>query len=216
MKILQILFIITILTACGRDDFLDKPYPCLDGKCETYYYLDPKLQPDTYQDSNGYWHIEFIGVRYFTIVGKLAELDPHYVINGVPLIETAYDSDYWIAFGSISFKVPIYSILSWFTNGDFNNLIPIGNLEYTLTDIAQLQPPLNVVGYQIQKNFCWECPYASTLIGTYSKYSYEPRKMVFLDEPMSGDTLKIIIETTFNSDIGYRVVKEDIFNIIVD
>ena len=40
--------------------------------------------------------------------------------------------------------------------------------------------------------------------------------MVFLDEPMSGDTLKIIIETTFNSDIGYRVVKEDIFNIIVD
>jgi len=33
---------------------------------------------------------------------------------------------------------------------------------------------------------------------------------------MTGDTLKVMIETTFNSDVGHRVAIEDVFNIIVD
>ena len=70
-------------------------------------------------------------------------------------------------------------MLSWFTGGGYNNPIPIGNIEYTLDDMAQQHAPLNIAGYQINKNFCWECPYAKTLIGSYSKYNYNPRQMFY-------------------------------------
>ena len=33
---------------------------------------------------------------------------------------------------------------------------------------------------------------------------------------MTGDTLKVLIETIFNNDAGNRVVIDDVFDIIVD
>jgi len=213
MKKLITLIIIIFFSACSEEEI--RPYPCIDGSCDALFFIDKQVQPDAYLDNNGFWHIEFYGPKYFTLRGELDELDEGYVINGVPLIETIYDSDYWIAFDSLSFTIPIYSVLSWFTNGDWDNLIPIGNIEYTLTDLAQIQPPLNIAGYQIQKNFCWECPYAETLIGTRSKYNYNPRQQFYLDQSMVGDTLKIMTKTLFNNDVGERVEIENMFNIIV-
>tara|TARA_B100000287_G_scaffold259209_1_gene243756 strand:+ start:72 stop:719 length:648 start_codon:yes stop_codon:yes gene_type:complete len=202
-----------LLASCSKEEIA--PYPCLDGDCNSRFYIDELVQPNAYQDANGYWHIEFYGPKYFTIRGELDELADHYVINNVPLIMTEYDSDYWIAFDSITFTVPTYSVLSWFTGGGYNNPVPVGNLEYTLTDLAQIQPPLNIAGYQIQKNFCWECPYAVTLLGTNSRYNYNPRQQFYLDNTMVGDTLKIFTKTTYNIDMGERVVTEEMFNIIV-
>ena len=158
----------------------------------------------------------WIGLNYFTIKGELDLLDPEYVINGVPLIETSFDSDYWIAIDSIRFTLPIYSVLSWFTNGDYNNPINVGDITYTLNDLSQNHPPLNIVGYQIQKNFCWECPYAETLLGTYSKYNYNPKQQIFLDNEMVGDTLKVMTKTIFNNDVGFSEIIENEFNIIID
>lgn len=213
----RLLFIIGIgflLASCSKEEIA--PYPCLDGDCDALFFIDELVQPNAYQDDNGYWHIEFYGPKYFTIRGELDELADHYVINGVPLIETKYDSDYWVWINSITFTIPVYSVLSWFTGGGYNNPIPIGNIEYTLDDMAQQHAPLNIAGYQINKNFCWECPYAKTLIGSYSKYNYNPRQMFYLDNEMVGDTLKIFTETVFNSDIGERVTIENEFKIIVD
>ena len=214
MRNLIYILTISLFWACSPDEML-KPYPCIDGDCNARFYIDEQVQPNAYQDVNNYWHIEFNGPKYFTIRGELDQLSDEYIINGVPLIETVYDSDYWIAFESLTFSIPIYSVLSWFSNGDWNNIIPIGNNEYTLTDLAQIQPPLNIAGYQIQKNFCWECPYAETLIGTRSKYNYNPRQQFYLDNNMVGDTLKIMTKTLFNSDIGERVEIENEFNIII-
>ena len=76
-------------------------------------------------------------------------------------------------------------------------------------------PPLNIAGYQIQKNFCWECPYAETLLGTYSKYNYNPRQQFYLDNEMIGDTLQVFTKTLFNSDVGERIEVENKFKIIV-
>jgi hypothetical protein len=180
------------------------------------FKIDPLVSPGVYQDANSYWHIKYWGPKYFTIKGKLDELNPQYVINKVPLIETQYDSDYWVVFDTIHYKVPIYSVLSWFTDQNYNTPLPVGNLEYSLTDIAQLQPPLNIAGYQIQKNFCWTCPYAKTLLGTYSKYNYNPRQQFFLDQDMVGDTLKVMTKTLFNNDVGERVIRETEFKIIVE
>jgi len=140
----------------------------------------------------------------------------NYEVNGVPLVETIYDSDYWVAFDSIHFTVPTWSVLSWFTGGGFNNPVPVGNIEYTLTDLAQAQPPLNIAGYQIQKNFCFECPYAETLLGTRSKYNYAPRQQIYLDNEMVGDTLQVFTKTIFNTDVGPREIREQSFKIIVE
>jgi hypothetical protein len=214
-KLALIGVVASFLLACSKEE-LPNPYPCLDGNCDVEFKIDPVVSPGVYQDANSYWHIKYWGPKYFTIKGKLDELNPQYVINKVPLIETQYDSDYWVVFDTIHYKVPIYSVLSWFTDQNYNTPLPVGNLEYSLTDIAQLQPPLNIAGYQIQKNFCWTCPYAKTLLGTYSKYNYTPRQQFFLDQDMVGDTLKVMTKTLFNNDVGERVIRETEFKIIVE
>jgi hypothetical protein len=215
MRKLIYIILIGIFWACSPEELI-KPYPCVSGDCNAKFWIDPMVNPGVYEDINGYWHISYTGLNYFTIVGKLDTLDPEYIINGVPLIHTSYDSDYWIAMDNIRFTVPIYSVLSWFTGGGYNNPIAIGGIEYTLTDLAQIIPPLNIAGYQIQKNFCWECPYAEGLLGTYSKYNYNPRQQIFLDNEMRGDTLKVMTKTVFNHDIGESITLEKEFNIIVD
>ena len=151
-----------------------------------------------------------------TIETQLDEVVDEYVVNGVPLVEVGYDSDTWVAFDSLSFTVPTYSYLGWFTNGEFNNPIPVGELTYTLTDIVQLSPPLNIAGYQIQKNFCWECPYAETLIGTKTKYSYYTRQQIFMYPRMIGDTVKVYVKAAWGEKNGIREELEKEFKIIIN
>jgi len=212
-RFLLILGLGFLLASCSKEEIA--PYPCLDGDCNSRFYIDELVQPNAYQDDNGFWHIEFYGPKYFTIRGELDELSTA-VVNNVPLVMTEYDSDYWVAFDSIHFTVPTYSVLSWFTGGGYNNPVPVGNLEYTLTDLAQIQPPLNIAGYQLSKHFCWECPYAETLLGTRSRYTYEPRQQFYLDNEMVGDTLQVFVKSTFNIDLGDRQVVEESFKIIVE
>ena len=75
---------------------------------------------------------------------------------------------------------------------------------------------LQLHSYQIQKNFCWECPYAPTLLGTYSKYNYNPPQQFYLDNEMVGDTLQVFMKTTFNIDLGDSQIVEESFKIIVN
>jgi hypothetical protein len=215
-SILVFIFLVGLLLSCDFEKESVPPYPCIDGNCDAEFMIDPLVSPGVFQDSNQYWHIKFWGPKYFTIMGRLDELDPKYVLNKIPLIETHYDSDYWIVFNSISFKIPIYSVLSWFTDKSYKTPISVGNLVINLTDLAKLQSPLNIAGYQINKNFCWDCPYAWRLLGSYSKYTYNPRQQFFLDKDMVGDTLKVMVKSTFNTDVGTNVVVEKEFNIVID
>ena len=215
MKKLIIFSLVSLFWACSPEELIS-PYPCLSGDCEAFFEIDPLVSPGVYQDNNGYWHIEHQGYNYFTIKGKLDELNPHYIINGVPLIETTFDSNYWIWIQNFQFTVPLYNVLSYFTSGEYQTPIPVGNLTYTIEDMAKNHPPLNIVGYQIQKNQCLDCPYSETLLGTYSKYTYEPKQQIFFNNEMVGDTLKIMTKTIFNNDIGPREIVENEFNIIVE
>ena len=215
MRKLIYILVISFFWACSPEELI-KPYPCLDGDCNSFFEIDPLVSPGVYQDGNGYWHIEHQGYNYFTIKGKLDELHPDYVINGVPLIETVFDSDYWIWVDGITFTVPLYSVLSYFTNGNYTNPIPIGNLTYTIEDMAQNHPPFNIAGYQINPHQCLDCPYSETLLGSYSKYTYQPQQQIFFDNQMVGDTVKVFIKTMFNSDIGKRVEVENEFKIIFE
>ena len=215
MKKLIYITLISFFWACSPEELI-KPYPCLDGDCDVEFIIDPLTSPGVYQDNNGYWHISHQGIQYFTIKGNTSELHPDYVVNGAPLIETVFDSDYWVWIDGITFTVPLYSVLGYFTSGDFLNPIPIGDLTYTIEDMANNFPPLNISGYSINRNQCLDCPYSETLIGTYSKYTYTPQQQIFFDNQMVGDTARVFIKTKFNIDTGERVEVEKEFKIIFE
>jgi hypothetical protein len=215
MRKLIYILVISFFWACSPEGLI-KPYPCINGDCEAEFTINPLSQPNAYQDQNGYWHIKHMGVNYFTIDGKLDELHSDYIINGVPLVEVGYDSDYWVWIDNLHFTVPLYSFLGFFTGGGYLNPIPVGNLEYTLNDMAENHPPLNIVGYQINKHQCMDCPYSQTLFGTYSKYTHLPKQNIFFDNEMVGDTAKVYMKVIWNSDVGENVVKEYNMNIIFE
>ena len=213
----KLLLLLSIVSLISCETTTTKPYPCLDGSCDAQFIIDTIVSPGSYFDStDGYWRVKFVGLSYFTIQGKLDELDPYYVLNGVPLIETQYDSDYWVVFDTLQWTSPMYSVLSWFSDRTYQNPISIGNITYTLEDIADLHPPLNIVGYQIPKDFCWDCPYAETILATYSKYNYLPRQQIFLDDEMVGDTARIFTRVLFNNDLGPREIRESEIKVIFE
>ncbi len=205
-RFLLILGLGFLLTSCSKEEIHSYAYPCLDGECNTEFWIDPLVSPGVYQDENGYWHIEHHGYNYFTIKGRIDELHPGYVVNDVPVISTVFDSDYWVWIDGITFTVPLYSPLGYFTDGDFNNPIPIGNMTYTIEDMAQNHPPLNIVGYSYN-------PGSDVYdLGTYSRYNYTPQQQIFFDNQMVGDTAKVFIETSFTDDI---IINKE-FKIIFD
>ena len=206
-KLILFIALIPMFSCIVEDEY---PYPCLDGNCDAKFWIPSAKSID----ANGYWHIKYTGVNYFTIKAKLDELDPKYVPNGTPLVEVRWDSDYWITFQSIKFKIPIYSVLSWFNDKAFNNPLPIGTREYTLTNYPF--GITNIAGYTINKATCWTCPYTPRLFGSYTQYSYDTQQQIFLDEYMKGDTLRVMVKATFNTDLGKREVVEKTFDIIVD
>jgi hypothetical protein len=187
-------------------------YPCVDGNCDGVFTI-----PVSRHDSNDYYHVKWSGYNYFQINGKLDVLNDQYIVNGVPLIETGFDSDYWVFFDTIRFRYPLYSYLGVYSNKRYNDPIPIGSATYTLVDITNLYPPLNIAGYQVQKKFTgWDKPYALTMLGSYSKYTYTPTQNIFISKEMAGDTASIFIRVKFNSDAGRRVTKDYRFNIVFE
>ena len=203
------IFLLFIFFSCSTEEETSICYPL--EQCSAQFWIDPLVSPGVYEDDNGYWHIEHQGYNYFTIKGQLSEAELAEV-NGVPLVETIFDSNYWVWINGITFTVPLYSVLGYFTGGGYNNPIPVGNLTYTIEEMAQTHPPLNIVGYQINPNQCLDCPYSPTLIGTRSKYNYTPQQQIFFDNQMKGDTAKIMIEARFG-EMSDEIIETE-FNII--
>ena len=203
------IFFLFIFFSCSTEEETSICYPL--EQCSAQFWIDPLVSPGVYEDENGYWHIEHQGYNYFTIKGQLLEAELAEV-NGVPLVETIFDSNYWVWINGITFTVPLYSVLGYFTGGGYNNPIPVGNLTYTIEEMAQTHPPLNIVGYQINPNQCLDCPYSPTLIGTRSKYNYTPQQQIFFDNQMKGDTAKIMIEARFG-EMSDEIIETE-FNII--
>ena len=203
------IFLLLIFFSCYTEEETSICYP--QEQCSAQFWIDPVVSPGVYEDENGYWHIEHQGYNYFTIKGQLSEAELAEV-NGVPLVETIFDSNYWVWINGITFTVPLYSVLGYFTGGGYNNPIPVGNLTYTIEEMAQTHPPLNIVGYQINPNQCLDCPYSPTLIGTRSKYNYTPQQQIFFDNQMKGDTAKIMIEARFG-EMSDEIIETE-FNII--
>ena len=215
-----LLISLLFLGSCAKQDSIDF-YPCKDGNCDSVFYVD---SPQSYLDDNGYWHVKYWGPKYFTVAGQLDELHEEYVVNDVPLVEAAYDSNYWVAFDDLSFTVPLYSPFGLETQT--GTRISIGTtmtssstvsvLTYNIGEIAKLMEPLNIAGYQITKNTCFDCPYSERLFATYSQYTYKPRQNFYLDNRMKGDTLSVYVKATFNTDLGWSEEMNHELKIIVE
>lgn len=214
-KLVLLVCLVVGLISCERQAKI-YPYPCLGGICNTEFAIDTISNVGAYLGADGYWRVKYQGLRYFTIRGVVSELDPHYVINGVPLIETNYDSDYWIVFDSIQFDTPMYSYLGWFNDQTLNTPIPIGNYTYTMRQLNAAGSLFNLAGYEITKHTCLDCPYSPTLFGTHSKYNYHPTQNIFLDDEMIGDTASIFIQVLFNSDTGLNEIHDIEMKIIFE
>ena len=161
------LFVLSLaFISCTKEEIY--PTPC-NGDCETSYEVIYKNQ--TLYPNNGYYEVEWDDLNYFQISGYLTPLNDQYVINDVPLVEAKFDSDYWIVMDSLTFQTPMYSYLGWFNDQTLETPISVGDYIYTLTDLIQLMPPLNIVGYQIPYNFDVDHPAAESYLGTYSKYN---------------------------------------------
>ena len=53
MRKLLIIGLVLLLASCSREEIL--PFPCLDGNCDTNFWIDTNVSPGTYQDENGSW-----------------------------------------------------------------------------------------------------------------------------------------------------------------
>ena len=205
------LSILLAFSSCTKEAIVQTP---CNGDCETSYgviYKNNLISPNV----DGYYEVEWDELNYFQISGYLTPLNDDYVLNGVPLIEAKFDSDYWVVLDSLTFQTPMYSYLGWFNSNSLNDPIAVGNMIITLNDMISLYPPLNVVGYQIPRYFDVDHPAAHTLLGTYSKYTYQPTQNIFLDNEMVGDTINLFIETQLNTDMGETEIIEDKIMVII-
>ena len=199
MKQLRILFLLVVslfVFSCSKPEL--EPNVCLNGNCGAEFWVSTLGHPGTYQDAQGVWHIKHANLDYFTIKGKVNELDPHYVINGVPLVVTAFDSNMFYTLGNVIWTYPVYSYQGLWSSNQMNTPIPVGTQTYTFPQLIQQVTVENLAGYEIQHNpnVNMNHPAYKTYFSTYSKYTYNPQQnMVFFDD-FEGMSATIYIEVT--------------------
>ena len=143
-KILIVLSLIFI--GCEKEEI--RPFPCLDGNCGYQFAVDTISSPGAKLSPDGYWRVKHNGINYFTIRGLISQLHPVYVVNKVPMVETKYDSDYWIVFDTIQFSTPMYGYMGWFNDQTLNNPIPMGNHVFTINYLKSITSIFNKSGSQ--------------------------------------------------------------------
>lgn len=214
MKYRLLVLALAIFTSCAKEEILEDV--CITGDCDSTFFIDPLVQPDSYQDENGYYHIEYWGPNYFTIKGELDQLDDNKTVNGVPLTETVFDSNYWIWIEDLRFEVPLYSPFASFADDQFFVPIPVATMMLKMCNLYQDGTVYNIAGYTYNDRVCGDCHPEGYSMGTYSKNTYKPQQQFYLDQKMVGDTISIYVKTKFNYDLGNSEEVSKEFKIIVD
>ena len=205
MKKLKNLFLVFLLgisfISCSPED-IGNNSPCVDGNCDSEFSIDIVQNPGSYKDNQDVWHIKWSGLNYFRIKGQTDQLRSEYVVNGVPLIEVGYDSNYFYTPAGITWTFPLYSYLGVFSNNNLTNPIPTDYGTFTLPQIIDDTSVSNLAGYQINRYFNFNHPAAKTMLQTYSKYTYTPVQQMPFHQGMIGKTADIYIRVLFNSDFS--------------
>lgn len=197
MKKNKLIVILIFLFLACTDEKNIETVVCTDGSCDATFVIDVAQNPGSYQDGSGLWHVKYSGLTYFRIKGNTSELNSDYIVNGVPLIETAFDSNYFFIPEVITWTYPVYSFLGLYSNNNLTRPIPVGYKSYTITQLASDYSITNIVGYEITKHTTFDKPYSSTLFATYSKYNTHPTQQIIFFREMIGDTAEIYINVTW-------------------
>jgi hypothetical protein len=200
MKQLKNLFLLLLslfVFSCSTSE-LDQNV-CLNGDCYAEFWVDTMGHPGTYQDGQGVWHIKHAGLNYFTVKGDVNELDPHYVINGIPLVSVGFDSNFFYIPGNVIWTYPVYSYLGLWSSNQMNTPIPIGTQTYTFPQLIGQTNIMNLAGYTIQRNpnVNINHPAYKTYFATYSKYTYKPQQSMVFFQDFIGQSATIYINITF-------------------
>jgi hypothetical protein len=124
---LGLILVLIFAPSCTKQETIHQSV--CNGNCDATHIVVYKNQ-EIFPNINGHYEIEWDGLNYFQIKGLLTPLNDQYVINGIPLVETKYDSDYWVVFDSLQFQTPMFSYLGWFNNQGLNTPITIGPYVY--------------------------------------------------------------------------------------
>jgi hypothetical protein len=210
MKFTSLILILLFLFSCSEN--ITKQEVCLNGNCQADFWIDTQGHPGTYLDNNEVWHIKHAGLNYFTIKGNLSPLDPHYVINNVPLVETSFDSNFFYIPGNVIWTYPVYSYQGLWNSSQMNTPIPIGTQTYTFPALvnANIATINNLAGYSIQPHTDWYANQSvlQSYFATYSKYTYNPQQSMVFFPDFIGKTATIYIEVGFGE--GESVVKKEL------
>ena len=196
IKFLLLLVVSLFVFSCSTPEL--EQDVCLNGNCGAEFWVDTLGHPGTYQDTQGVWHIKHAGLNYFTLKGKVNELDPHYVINGVPLVSVGFDSNMFYTPGSVIWTYPVYSFLGLWSSNQMNTPIAVGTQSYTFPQLIGETSIMNLAGYTIQRNpnVNVNHPAYKTYFATYSKYTYRPQQSMVFFQDFIGRTATIFIEVT--------------------
>jgi hypothetical protein len=207
IKFLFLLVLSLLVFSCTPDEVV--PDVCLNGNCGAEFRIDIQGHPGTYQDAQGVWHIKHAGLNYFTIKGTVNELDPHYVINGIPLVSVGFDSNFFYTPGNVIWTYPVYSYLGLWSSSQMNTPIAIGTQTYTFPQLIGQTNIMNLAGYTIQRNpnVNMNHPAYKTYFATYSKYTYRPQQSMAFFEDFIGRSATIYIEVTLGEN-KQTIIKE--------
>lgn len=207
-KVLLLLGLLFTFAACSLEPV--SLNVCQDGSCDASFYIDPAINPGTYQDANNVWHVKYSGHKYFTVKGALDGLSSDYVVNGVPLVETGFDSDFFFTPENIQWTYPVYSFLGLTSNSTLTTAIPYGYVTMTLPQILNNTSVTNLVGYEMNSHTTFDKPYSPTLLSTYSKYNYTPQHSMIYLPSFVGKTAEIYIRVIWgeaNSETHFYKMK---------
>ena len=207
LKNLLLLLLSLFVFSCSTPEI--EPDVCLNGNCGAEFWVDTQGHPGTYQDGQGVWHIKHAGLNYFTVKGNVNELDPHYVINGIPLVSVGFDSNFFYTPGNVIWTYPVYSYLGLWSSNQMNTPIPVGTQTYTFPQLIGQTNIMNLTGYTIQRNpnVNVNHPAYKTYFATYSKYTYRPQQSMTFFPDFIGRTATIYIEVTLGEN-KKTIIKE--------
>ena len=206
MRYLICVFLVLFISC--EDITEEKIYPCPDGNCDAEFVVDIQQNPGSYKHANGIWHVKHSGLNYFRIKGTTDPLVASYIVNGVPLMETGYDSNYFYVPGQVTWTYPVYSYLGLYINNNLSQPIPVGTQTVTLPQLVNDTSVSNLAGYEINRYFNFNHPAAKTMLQTYSKYTYTPTQQIPFVTDMIGDTVDFYIRVLWNSDFGGESVEK--------
>jgi len=197
---ISVLVIFVFLLSC--EVLEEDNYPCPDGNCDAEFVIDTQQNPGSYRDANGIWHIKYSGLNYFRILGEADPIYDKYLINNLPSIYTAYDSNYFYIPGVVTWTYPVYSYQGLFSDTNMNTAIPVGFQTYTFPQLVQNYQIMNLAGYVINRNpnVNVNHPAYPTYFSTYSRYNYRPTQQMVFFEDMIGQTADIYIKVSWASD----------------